>query len=60
MKKQKRLIAAMTFLFMVISLISKNAFAYVTTCKVIFDDGIHYMDDPNNVNEDIVVYCMNN
>ena len=60
MKKQKRLITAMTLLFMVISLISKNAFAYVTTCKVIFDDGIHYMDDPNNVNEDIVVYCMNN
>lgn len=50
----------MIFLFTLISLISKSTFAYVATCKVIFDDGIHYMEDPNNTQEDIVVYCMNN
>lgn len=60
MKKLKRLISGLIFLFMLTSLISTSAFAYEATCKVIFDNGIHYIEDPENTQEDIVVYCMNN
>lgn len=45
---------------MFITLISKSTFADGTLCKIIFYDGIHYIEDPKNTQEDIVVYCMNN
>lgn len=60
MKKLKRLISGMIFLCMFITLISKSTFADGTLCKIIFYDGIHYIEDPKNTQEDIVVYCMNN
>lgn len=60
MKKLKRLISGMIFLCMFITLISKSTFAGGTLCKIIFYDGIHYIEDPKNTQEDIVVYCMNN
>ena len=60
MKKLKRLISGMIFLCMFITLISKSTFADGRLCKIIFYDGIHYIEDPKNTQEDIVVYCMNN
>lgn len=60
MKKLKRLISGIIFLCMFITLISKSTFADGTLCKIIFYDGIHYIEDPKNTQEDIVVYCMNN
>ena len=45
---------------MFITLISKSTFADGRLCKIIFYDGIHYIEDPKNTQEDIVVYCMNN
>lgn len=60
MKKLKRLISGMIFLCMFITLISKSTFADGTLCKIIFYDSIHYIEDPKNTQEDIVVYCMNN
>lgn len=60
MKKLKRLISGMIFLCMFITLISKSTFADGTLCKIIFYDGIHYIEDPKNTQEDIAVYCMNN
>lgn len=68
-KKYKRVLGAFSFLFVIALFFSFSSASFAeeefftgteTREEIIYDNGIHYMEDPNFPNERIPLFCMNN